>query len=200
LLLQRSEKKKDEKSSVVLEKMDRQINKLTMLIGDLLNLARIQTGRFEFRNEYFAIDDLLKETVESLQGTTEKHRIKIQGKTKKKVYADRDRVSQVLINLLTNAIKYSPKADRIIVHSKTDRNNVTIAVQDFGIGIPKRDLNKIFDRFFRVEGADEKTYPGFGIGLFVSAEIVARHGGKIWAESEKGKGSTFYFTLPLSSK
>jgi signal transduction histidine kinase len=191
----------DETSLEVIKKLDKQMNKLTMLIGDLLNLAKIQSGRFEFRKELFEVDDLIRETVESLQGSIGKHRILMDGQTEKKIFADRDRIGQVLINLLTNAAKYSPDADKIIVHSEQNEDFVTIAVKDFGIGIPEEAKEKIFDRFFRVEGADENTYPGFGIGLYVSAEIVKRHGGKIWVESPAGQqGSTFYFSLPINTK
>jgi signal transduction histidine kinase len=121
----------------------------------------------------------------------------VKGQVMKKVQADRYRIGQVLINLISNAIKYSPNSDRIVVQSKQDTEKVTVSVTDFGIGIPKKAQDKIFERFFRVEGKEEKTYPGFGIGLYVSSEIVKRHNGKIWVESEKGKGSTFYFTIPF---
>jgi PAS domain S-box-containing protein len=189
----------DKKAIGTFKKMDKQIDKLSVLVGDLLNLAKIQTGRFEFRKEYFEIDDLVRETVEGLQGSIDRHKIILDGQANIKVYADRDRIGQVLINLLTNAVKYSPAADKVIVHSEKNRDNITVYVQDFGIGIPKEAQNKIFERFFRVEGKDEKTYPGFGIGLFLSSEIIRRHNGKIWVESKKNKGSTFYFTLPIKS-
>lgn len=200
VLKNHSEKIRDQKALDVLSKMDRQLNKQTMLIGDLLNLSKIQTGRFDFRKELFKLDDLIRETVESLQGSIGNHKIVIDGQTEKKLFADRDRVGQVLINLLTNAVKYSPEADKIIVHSEKKKDHVEVAVQDFGIGIPKEAQEKVFERFFRVEGEDENTYPGFGIGLYVSSEIIKRHAGKIWVESKQGKGSTFYFSIPLPKK
>lgn len=197
LLHKRFTQLRDSKSLETLSKMDRQINKMNILIGDLLNLAKIQTGRFEFRREHFDAQDLIDETVESIQATAVAHRIVIKGQITKEIYADRDRISQVLVNFLTNAIKYSPNTNKIIIRLEEDKDEVKISVQDFGIGIPKRDQDKVFERFFRVDGVDEKTYPGFGIGLYVSAEIIRRHNGKIWVKSEKGRGSTFYFTLPI---
>jgi signal transduction histidine kinase len=98
---------------------------------------------------------------------------------------------------LSNAIKYSPKSPEIIVTTVVNDGVVVFGVQDFGIGIDTEYQQKIFERFFRVTGVDEKTYPGMGIGLHVCQEIVRRHGGKIWVESEKKKGSTFYFSIPL---
>ena len=95
-------------------------------------------------------------------------------------------------------MKYSPQADKVEVKVMTDCGEILVAVTDYGIGIPKSDLEKVFNRFYRVEGKAEQ-FQGLGIGLYISAEIVRRHHGKIWAESEAGKGSTFYFTLPIAS-
>ncbi len=115
------------------------------------------------------------------------------------VVADRERISQVLINLLTNAVKYSPNSKAIIIKNFMEDNQVVVSVHDTGIGINKNDQEKIFERFYRVEGKDERTYPGFGIGLFISSEIIRRHHGKISVSSEPGKGSVFYFSLPLNT-
>ena len=102
--------------------------------------------------------------------------------------------------MLSNAAKYSPKADEIIIILSSDRDKITVGVQDFGIGISSEYHTKIFERFFRVTGEDEKTYPGMGIGLHVSTEIIAHHHGKLWVESERYKGSTFYFTVPIEKE
>ncbi|MEI9806786.1 MAG: ATP-binding protein [Bacteroidota bacterium] len=115
------------------------------------------------------------------------------------VQGDRERLGQVLRNLLTNAVKYSPVSRTIKVTSVGKENNVVIAVKDSGIGINKNDQEKIFERFYRAEGKSEKTFPGFGIGLFIASEIVRRHHGKIGVESEPGIGSVFYFSLPLNN-
>lgn len=111
------------------------------------------------------------------------------------VYGDEYRIGQVLINLLTNAIKYSPKGGKIVVRVTSNTHFVTASVQDNGMGIPKEKQHKIFERFYRL---GEKEPSGFGLGLYISKEIVERHGGKIWLKSELGKGSTFYFSLPIT--
>jgi signal transduction histidine kinase len=98
--------------------------------------------------------------------------------------------------LLTNAVKYSPHADRVLVHVSDEGKNIKISVQDFGIGIGKNHQHKIFDQFYRVTSFEERTYPGLGMGLYISNEIIKRHGGIMTIDSEKGKGSTFAFTIP----
>ena len=110
---------------------------------------------------------------------------------------DRDRIGQVLINLLTNAVKYSPLADKVIVRLATNPEKAIVSVQDFGVGIAEAHHGKIFERFYQVTDPEEKTFPGLGIGLYLSCEIVRRHGGNIWVESSKGSGATFFFTIPL---
>jgi signal transduction histidine kinase len=122
------------------------------------------------------------------------------GQTNVQVFGDRDRIGQVLINLLTNAIKYSPQADKVIVCVSTDQGQAILSVQDFGIGIVGFHQEHIFERFYQVTEPAEKKYPGLGIGLYISKEIVRRHDGKIWVESQKGQGTTFYVSLPLRSE
>lgn len=177
------------------QKINIQTEKLTKLIEDLLELLRLQAAQLRMENKRFSFDDLVDEALESIQMTTA-HEIVKKGRTGKSVRGDRERISQVITNLLSNAIKYSPKADKVIVSIKVVGDTVQLSVQDFGIGIPKEYHDRIFERFFRVTGPNEKTYPGMGIGLFLCQEIITRHGGEIWMESEKGKGSTFSFTLP----
>ena len=113
------------------------------------------------------------------------------------MFGDRDRLGQVLINLLNNAIKYSPNADTVIVRLSTDEKQVLVSVQDFGRGIAQVHHHKIFERFYQVTDPEEKTYPGLGIGLAICRDIVKRHGGRLWVESEKGAGATFHLSLPL---
>ena len=181
-------------------KMDAQLNKLTLLIEDLLNVSRIELGKLDFQEDWFDLNEVVKETVEQIQPTTSKHRIRIEGKINQSVWGDHDRIGQVLTNLLTNAIKYSPQADSIIVRLTAARDGAVVSVQDFGIGIEKEHLNHIFDLFYRINDPEEKTYPGLGIGLYIAHEIIKRHGGTLTVESEKGKGSLFSFTLPATSR
>jgi hypothetical protein len=116
------------------------------------------------------------------------------------VYGDRERIGQVISNLITNAIKYSPQADKIIISTSLKDDEVELRVQDFGIGISKDKLAKVFEQFYRVSGDMQHTFPGLGLGLYISSEIIKREGGRIWVTSEVGKGSTFCFAIPLRGK
>lgn len=182
-----------------LSRMEEQISKLTNLINDLLNVSKIQAGKLALRKERFSILQLTKETADTIQQTTDTHRIYVKGSSPKKIFADKDRISQVLINLLTNALKYSTKNKKVFVHIEDKGEKVIIKVRDFGIGIPKSQQQRIFERFYRVNGADDKIFPGLGMGLYISQEIVNRHGGAIWVESAPGKGSTFHVSLPVNA-
>ncbi|MDQ3099052.1 MAG: PAS domain S-box protein [bacterium] len=195
----RFQKEGNEKAVELLGKMNAQIDKLTNLIGDLLDVTKIETGRVEYNNSYFPFDDLITELVEEMQRTTEKHTLIQVGKTMKKIYADRDRIGQVLTNLISNAIKYSPLNDKIIVRSSIENGQIKVSVQDFGVGIPNEKFEKVFERFFRISGPGKDTYPGLGLGLYISSEIIKRQGGRIWVESQTGKGSIFSFILPIKT-
>lgn len=190
----------DLQSASLLEKMDIQLNKLTNLITDLLDVTRIETGKFSFENEVFDLNTLISEIVEEIQRTTTTHTIKKKLTKTQLLFADRNRVEQVIINFLSNAIKYSPQAETVIISTAVTKEGVSVCVEDFGIGIAAEHQARIFSRFFRVSGAQENTYPGIGLGLYISAEIIRRQGGKIWIESEEGKGSRFYFQLPVHTQ
>ncbi|MDB5112201.1 MAG: hypothetical protein JWR67_3315, partial [Mucilaginibacter sp.] len=113
------------------------------------------------------------------------------------ITADRDKIGSVVSNLISNAVKYSPRGKLIEIDYKINGNMIVASVKDEGMGIKPKDIDKIFERYYRVETKQTQHISGFGIGLYLSAEIIKRHEGKIWAESESGKGSTFYFELPL---
>jgi PAS domain S-box-containing protein len=189
-----------DKSARLLANMDKQIDKLTNLVDDLLDVSRIQSGKLQYRKESFVIDKLVKETVEDLQRLSPRHTLSVEGQTRQIVRADRNRIKQVITNLLTNALKYSPKADKVLVTILKKGNEVQIGIRDFGIGIPTDQQRKIFDRFFQIKRPLSHTYSGLGLGLYVTKEIIDRHKGKIWVESKKGKGTTVYFSLPLGKK
>lgn len=176
-------------------KIDDQTNRLSTLIRDMLDISRIQTGKMKIDKDLFDLNALIVETVEALSETTNRHKFTITGKLPKPVYGDRYRVYQVLVNLLTNAIKYSPDGGKIIVTAKKIPHAVQVSVADSGIGIDPRFRKKIFTRLFQISDTKVKTFPGLGMGLYIAAEIIKRHGGRIWVESEIGKGSTFFFTL-----
>lgn len=187
-------------SSSQLGKMNAQLDKLTMLISDLLDVTKIESGKLRMHLERFNFDDFVRDTVEELQRTTERHTLIIEGSTGKVVSADRERVGQVLTNLISNAIKYSPHTDVIIIKSSANDNSVTVCVQDFGVGIPSSKLDKLFNRFYRISGPKENTFPGLGLGLYISKEIMQRQQGDLRVTSELGKGSTFCFELPIKVK
>ena len=181
--------------------VDKQIKRLTRLISELLDISRIETGSLELKKESFSLNELAIETVEDILYTNAKHKINLFHDYSADVFADKDRIGQVMINLLTNAIKYSPQSNKIdVTIFKYSTTEVAFSVKDSGIGIDKKEQGKIFERFYRAEGKAEQTYPGFGIGLFIAKEFIEKHGGKIWVNSKKGTGSTFTFTLPVLKK
>jgi len=199
VLRMRFTKEGNQKAAELLGKLDSQVDKLTSLIADLLDVTKIESGEMHFNNDFFFFDELVDEIVEELQRTTEKHRIIKKGKTEKTIFGDRERIGQVLTNLIANAIKYSPYSRQIIINSSVINGKVKLCVQDFGVGIAQKKQDKIFERFFRVSGPGKDTYPGLGLGLYISSEIIKRSSGKIWIESMEGKGSTFCFMLPLAA-
>ncbi|MDQ6757897.1 MAG: ATP-binding protein [Bacteroidota bacterium] len=197
ILLKRFNKEGNDAAYNMVEKMDGQLNKLIALIGDLLDVTKIEAGHLQLHEEFYDFNDMVKETVEELQRITERHNIILNLASVPKIYGDKERIGQVFTNLISNAIKYSPSACDIIVNSKVENNSVTICVEDCGVGIEKDQQAKVFERFYRVSGPGGNSFPGLGLGLYISHEIIKRQGGHIWVESEVGKGSTFCFTLPL---
>lgn len=196
LLQRRLTKQGDIQSLESLERMVTQIDKITLLINDLLDISRIQAGKLIFREACFNLAELLKETVEILQETVSTHQFIIQANPPTIIYGDRDRVGQVLINLLTNAVKFSPQARQVLISVQHVLDNAQISIQDFGIGIPADQQKQIFERFYQVSHQN-KDLTGLGIGLYISNQIVQYHNGQIWVDSITEQGSTFHFTLPL---
>lgn len=190
-------KRADPSLAQYLEKMDMQLNKLSNLISDLLDVSKLQSGQLYFNKENFNFNELVLEVVEEMQRTTEKHKLIAKIPQNAMVSADRDRLGQVITNFISNAIKYSPQADKIIIKTELKDGEVQLGVKDFGVGIPKESQPQIFEKFYRVEGRKQETFPGMGLGLYICSEIIRRQRGNIWVESELGQGSTFYFSLPL---
>lgn len=184
--------------------MSEQVHRLTSLINGLLNSSKIRAMGFDYTEGIFDINEVITETIEDIQKTTQTHKISYEGKTVRYVRGDKKRIAQVLINLLINAIRYSPNADKVIVRSQVKDNIVIISVEDFGIGISRINQKKVFERFFRLNGSNERssssnkeTFYGLGLGLDISSQIVHHHKGKMWVESTESKGSTFNFSLPM---
>jgi signal transduction histidine kinase len=188
----------DTKSAGLLGKMNTQVDRLTTLIVDLLDFTRIEGGNLKFREEVYSVNDLVTEVIEDMQRTSKQHVIESKLGKDVKIKGDRYRTGQVITNFISNAIKYSPKANKIIVGTKLENKSIVVSVQDFGIGIEQDMLEKVFERFFRITQSAFNTFPGLGLGLYVAAEIIKRQGGKIWVKSHENKGSTFFFSLPLN--
>jgi PAS domain S-box-containing protein len=198
-LMRKLEDVDDKQIASIVDRIKFQTEKLYDLVTDLLDVSRIQTGKLALTREQFDLTKLLTETVSDIQDTTTTHTITFSSKTVVSVNADKFRIYQVITNLLTNAIKYSPEGKKIIVTLQKANGTATIRVKDAGIGVSKEQQKKIFERLYQVPEHDEVTYPGLGLGLYISQQIVKRHRGKIWVESVKGNGSTFAFTLPTVS-
>lgn len=197
LLRRRIDGLKDPSAALFISKVENQVDKLNGLVQDLLDVTRIDAGKLSYQKTAFDINALAGEVVDTMQYTTEKHRISLKGESAHQVWGDRDRIGQVLVNFLSNAIKYSPQADSIEVSVSSSDGQAQVCVKDYGVGIAPRDRVKVFDRFYRVSGPKEKTFPGLGLGLYICAEIIKRHRGRIWFDSEIGKGSSFCFSLPV---
>ncbi|HEY7851152.1 MAG TPA: MEDS domain-containing protein, partial [Ktedonobacterales bacterium] len=162
-LLQRRLKRQqlhDPQTALFLDRMDTQLNKLASLISDLLDVSRMQEGTLAFRESRFDLDELTRETIENVQAAITTHQVRLEGESHAQVCGDRDRLGQALINLLTNAVKYSPAADTIVVRLSADHGQAEVSVQDFGIGIDEHYHERIFEQFYQVAEPQESGYPG----------------------------------------
>ncbi|SEA16502.1 two-component system, chemotaxis family, CheB/CheR fusion protein [Arachidicoccus rhizosphaerae] len=173
------------------------MNRLTDLIAELLDVSKIQHGKLPYRIKDIDFNDLVESAIESIHYVAPDYHIIKEGRLTQHLNGDKDRLTQVMINLLSNAVKYSPHQKEIKVVIKQESERVIVSVTDQGIGICKDHLKKIFDRYYRVNQQDAIQFQGLGIGLYITSEIIKRHGGKLWVESIYGQGSTFYFSLPL---
>ncbi|MEP6617047.1 MAG: PAS domain-containing protein [Ginsengibacter sp.] len=191
------EQKGDAYSAAALQKMDNQINKLTSLISDLLDVTKIQSGKLLMDEEAYDFNELVNEIMDTVKLTTQQHTLIKKSNEPQNIVGDKERIAQVVTNLIENAIKYSPGGDKIIIQSEEKNGFIIFSVEDFGVGIPGSKLEMVFEQFFRVSGEEANTFPGLGLGLYISNEIIRRQNGKIWVESVEGEGSTFYFKIPV---
>ncbi len=191
----------------LVEKLQGQVNRMVELTNDLLDLSRIRTGSIQLNLEWFDIGELISDTVTTIQRTNPEREIVIKGKTSVRIFADKNRIGQVLTNLITNAVKYSPQKTKVVITVKTDKSNLTVSVKDYGQGIPPSQQTKVFNRFYRASSATTDQ-PSLGIGLYITSTIIKQHKGKIWIESNgskkktkkrtsRSRGTTFIFTLPI---
>jgi len=190
--------KEDQKEflGIVVQECDR----LRRLIDDLLNTSRIESGE-SLKPSYKRVDvrALLDKVITIQRQATHNHTLKLEAPDElPAIIADEDKLDQIMTNLLNNAIKYSPGGGDITLSAKIDDDHILFAVEDHGMGIPPEHLNKVFERFHRVDNEDNRKIYGTGLGLYLVKHLVEQvHLGHIWVESEVGKGSTFYFTVPL---
>ena len=177
------------------------IDRLTRLIDNLLNLSRIESGKFELRKEKIDLSFLLKEVIESLKAATESKKISLKSAVASPLpglYADKDRVMQVLVNLIDNAVKFTKEGGRVVVSAEYESDFLRVCISDTGAGIAPEDVEKLFVKFHRIpQKLTGQKIKGTGLGLAITKEIIEAHNGKIWIESEPGIGSKFFFTLPV---
>jgi PAS domain S-box-containing protein len=190
----------DEKGKQFLAKTRLQVKKLSSLVSDLLDVSTIEAGKLRFAVDSFDIRQVIENVIELFEHGNNGYQITLETNLSEiYVNGDAHRIEQVINNLLTNAIRYSPGANQIIITLTHEQENIKVGVRDFGVGIAREKLEQIFSRFYRVESTNPHI-SGLGIGLYLSKDIITRHNGNIWADSEPGAGSTFWFTLPLESK
>lgn len=197
LVLGKMRKQEEGFATGILEKANTQVIKMTSMINGFLNISRLESGKIHIDHEIFDLAELIRESEAESLATIASHTIIYAPVEPTQVNADWDKIGQVIHNLISNAVKYSPQGSTINIACVTVNGTAHISVKDQGMGIKTEDITKIFDRYYRVEGGHMFSISGFGIGLYLCAEIIHRHNGKIWAESEFGEGSTFNFNLPL---
>jgi two-component system sensor histidine kinase/response regulator len=181
-----------------LDKAQIQMEKLNDLIADLLDISKIESGKLKFNKKFFDVNVLLDSVIEIIHQSNPEFKILKKGTVEKEIYADEARIEQVVINFLTNAIKYSPGTTEVHINLEGLGESIYLGVRDFGIGIDKEMQKHVFDKFYRVEETAIR-FQGLGIGLYISAEIIRRHSGEIGVKSQSGEGSEFYFKIPVNA-
>jgi two-component system, OmpR family, phosphate regulon sensor histidine kinase PhoR len=180
-----------------LDRIHTEVDALTQMTQELLDLSRIESGQVQLNFESISPRTLLYAAADRMKAQAERANMKLNVLTEDglpNIRADKARLEQVLVNLIHNAVKFTKPGGEITLIAEADSNEVRCAVRDTGAGIPSESLSRIFERFYRVDSS--RTGSGTGLGLSISKHIVEAHGGRIWAESEEGRGSTFYFSLP----
>jgi len=195
ILVERFQDSPDQSTFTLMSKLDGQVDRMIELVKTLLDTTKLAAGEVLLNIEEFDLCTLIREQIEPLQLASTKHQIIFESQDGCIVRADRKLISQVINNLLSNAIKYSPTGEKIVVSTERTNQGILTSVRDYGIGIPEGLNDKVFERYFRVSNTHTTTTPGIGLGLYITAKIIDQHGGKIFVESEEGRGSTFSFIL-----
>lgn len=193
----RTTQNNDTVTAGMLDRTEKQLGKMTRMINGFLNVSRLESGKIQIDRQRFDMAQLVKEVEEESLAAVTSHKVIFAPVEETLVNADLEKISHVIQNFISNAVKYSKPNSVVHVACVTINNHAQVSVSDEGIGINKEDLPRLFERYYRVKDTETKNIAGFGIGLYLCCEIIKRHRGKIWAESVVGKGSTFYFTLPV---
>lgn len=197
-LLERSvDQQNYEVTKTRLQKVQNQVEKLHILISDLLDISKIESGKLRLNKQFFNFDHLVEHVLEVMQQSNPQVQLIQKGKIENEIFGDEMRLEQVIVNFISNAIKYAPETEEIHVFTEIKNDKLYFSVKDFGIGMTEEHRQRIFEKFYRVEETSER-FQGFGIGLYICHEIIERHEGEIGVNSELNKGSEFYFYLPLS--
>ncbi|CAN5159624.1 chemotaxis protein CheB [soil metagenome] len=196
VMLQKFKSEGNSEAGLFLSKMEKSIDRLNFLISDLLDTTNISDDQLKFMNVSFDFNVLVKEIVEEMAQTTKSQILIPEFNKPVIVFCDRNRIGQVMTNIISNAIKYSPKENKIIITTECKNDIIKFNVRDFGIGIPAEKQLHVFEQFYRVTGLEQNRFTGLGLGLFIASEIIKKYKGVMSVESEVGKGSTFSFTLP----
>jgi K+-sensing histidine kinase KdpD len=178
--------------------LEQQTARLDRLVSDVLNAARIESGQLVLHQEPLSLLPVVNQVTEQVRARSSNRAILVADKPGLPlVYADRDRVGEVLANLLDNADKYSPPGEAIAIDVRADQEEVTVSVRDAGPGLPAETLERIFERFYRTDSSDGQAAYGYGLGLYVCRRLIEAQGGRIWAENQTAGGAAFSFALPV---
>jgi signal transduction histidine kinase len=179
-----------------IDRANKNVKKINSLVGELLNVGQLTAGQLRLNKEFFKIHELIDNSCHYVR-TEDVFEIVITGDSELQVYADAGRIEQVVVNYINNAVKYAPDSGQLMISFAEHADEIKVSVTDHGPGIPDDKIPHLFDRFYRVDTGGSQ-YAGLGLGLYICAEIVKRHGGRVGVDSQPGKGSSFWFTLPIS--
>jgi signal transduction histidine kinase len=183
--------------------VDRSTRHLADLVDDLIDVSRVESVDIQLGKETVSAEHIILDSIERVNNLAEEKNIVLAWEIPEKLpdlYSDRQRINQVMINLLTNAIKFSAENSKIELKASATEKDLLIQITDQGTGIPQEAIPYIFDRFYQVDGSVTRNFGGSGLGLYIAKKIVDAHKGSIWVESTVGKGSTFSFTFPLDTE